>query len=193
MAMTLFLATKYRDTIDGGAGNDIIFGGKGNDSLLGGDGDDLLAGDNGNDTLMGGSGNDTLFGCQGNDLLMAGSGDNLLFGGKGNDTLMGGSGDDTLFGDRGRNLLIGGSGRDTFVLRADLASPVRYQVDTIQDYDAAVDVIGLTGGLTASDLNLTVQDGNTLISVASTGNHLGLVLGITADQLSFTSVGIPTF
>jgi Ca2+-binding RTX toxin-like protein len=46
-------------TIDGGAGNDIIFGSGGSDTLLGGNGNDTLGGGGGPDTLTGGIGNDT--------------------------------------------------------------------------------------------------------------------------------------
>jgi hypothetical protein len=48
-----------RLTIDGGAGNDIIFGSAGNDTLLGGNDNDTLGGAGSADTLTGGSGNDT--------------------------------------------------------------------------------------------------------------------------------------
>ncbi|MEM6503816.1 MAG: choice-of-anchor D domain-containing protein, partial [Cyanobacteria bacterium P01_C01_bin.89] len=47
-----------RDVLTGGTGDDSIFGGKGDDWIKGGDGDDTLAGDFGDDTLIGGLGSD---------------------------------------------------------------------------------------------------------------------------------------
>jgi Ca2+-binding RTX toxin-like protein len=45
-------------TVDGGSGNDILWGNAGNDTLLGGEGNDTLFGGAGNDSLTGGSGAD---------------------------------------------------------------------------------------------------------------------------------------
>jgi hypothetical protein len=50
------------DTINGGAGIDILFGGGGNDVMRGGSNNDGLFGEGGNDTLEGGKGNDALDG-----------------------------------------------------------------------------------------------------------------------------------
>ncbi|WP_348641977.1 calcium-binding protein [Methylobacterium sp. WL9] len=44
-ALTVSLAAAYDDTIDGGDGNDVLFGQRGNDTLRGGGGDDLIFGD----------------------------------------------------------------------------------------------------------------------------------------------------
>ncbi|MDF3933531.1 calcium-binding protein, partial [Pseudomonas citronellolis] len=46
------------DTLEGGKGDDLLFGQGGNDTLLGGDGNDILFGGMGNDTLTGGAGAD---------------------------------------------------------------------------------------------------------------------------------------
>jgi Ca2+-binding RTX toxin-like protein len=46
-------------TIDGGAGDDTIFGSQAADTLIGGDGDDFIFGDNGNDVAFMGAGDDT--------------------------------------------------------------------------------------------------------------------------------------
>jgi Ca2+-binding RTX toxin-like protein len=56
-------------TINGGAGNDILFGGLGDDVITGGSGTgtNLLIGDAGNDTLIGGDGADALDGGSGID------------------------------------------------------------------------------------------------------------------------------
>lgn len=66
-------------TIDGGVGNDILWGNNGNDFINGG---------NGNDHLLGGGGDDFLNGGSGNDYLNGGAGADQLTGGAGNDTLV---------------------------------------------------------------------------------------------------------
>jgi Ca2+-binding RTX toxin-like protein len=67
-------ATRLPSIALGGAGNDILVGGRANDVLIGGDGDDILVGGRGNDTLVGGTGNDQLFGQQGKNTMMGGTG-----------------------------------------------------------------------------------------------------------------------
>ncbi|MDX7738463.1 type I secretion C-terminal target domain-containing protein [Aeromonas caviae] len=56
---------------------------------------------------------DVLIGGDGNDILFGQGGDDFLYGGAGNDTLFGGSGNDTLYGESGNDRLYGGSGNDT--------------------------------------------------------------------------------
>lgn len=91
------------DWIDGGAGNDSLFGGTGNDSVVGGLGNDRLQGDDGNDILIDLSGNNQLFGGIGND---------SAYGGAGNDTINGDDGDDLISDVGGANQLNGGIGND---------------------------------------------------------------------------------
>ena len=67
---------KKDNFLDGGSGNDTIYGLAGGDVLYGHAGDDTLYGGLGNDTLEGGEGNDTLYG---------GDGMNGFYGGSGND------------------------------------------------------------------------------------------------------------
>lgn len=81
------------ESIDGGAGNDLI---------------DLttlkfaLSGF----SVLGGTGNDTVWGGQGSDVLSGGDGADVLLGGAGNDILTGGAGDDVF-------LFAANSGQDT--------------------------------------------------------------------------------
>lgn len=57
--------------VDGGAGNDVLWGGVSADQLLGGTGNDVLLGAAGNDTLTGGAGADSF-------LFAAGSGQDII-------------------------------------------------------------------------------------------------------------------
>ena len=65
-------------TLDGGDGNDVMFGSGGNDTLRGGPGSDEVDGEDGNDNVSGGDGNDKLFGdhfkAAGSDVIDGGPG-----------------------------------------------------------------------------------------------------------------------
>ncbi len=109
-------------TLEGGDGNDRIFGGRGQDLIRGGAGDDLIYGNGGNDTLLGGDGNDIHFGGEGNDAINGNAGADIVHGNGGSDNLrgeagvdnlFGGAGIDTLYGGDDDDLLIGGAGADT--------------------------------------------------------------------------------
>lgn len=79
-----------------------------------GDGADTIDGGAGNDRLYGGAGDDTLAGGVGRDSLWGGAQDDALRGQQGNDQLVGGPGDDFVSGDFGDDILWGRSGNDTF-------------------------------------------------------------------------------
>ena len=64
---------KATTLVDGGMGNDRIFGGGGPNILLGGPGDDTLFGGIHRDILIGGDGHDTIFGSAGDDILIGGT------------------------------------------------------------------------------------------------------------------------
>jgi Ca2+-binding RTX toxin-like protein len=87
--------------LDGGAGNDCLYGGRRDDVLQGGSGNDFIWGGDGADSLYGDDGHDFLFGGDGNDLLDGGDGRDFLFGQAGNDRLFRGPGHDWLDGGRG--------------------------------------------------------------------------------------------
>ncbi len=67
-------------------GTDYVDGGKGDDWMYGGNGHDTLAGKQGNDHMYGGQGRDFVKGDQGDDHLYGNAGDDWLSGGSGNDT-----------------------------------------------------------------------------------------------------------
>ncbi|MCX7702011.1 MAG: hypothetical protein N2039_14135, partial [Gemmataceae bacterium] len=100
-------------TINGGAGDDRIFGSNFVDRIDVGAGTSNIAfGMDGNDTIFGGSGRDTLYGGRGNDVLFGRTGNDVLWGEWGNDTLLGETGDDSLYGGAGDDMLLGGNGAD---------------------------------------------------------------------------------
>ncbi len=103
-------ATDDADVIHGGAGNDTIYGSGGNRDTW--DGNDTLYGDDGNDRIFGSYGDDRMFGGSGNDELGGQAGDDSMYGGVGNDKLGGGSGDDQLYGEAGGDRLSGRDGLD---------------------------------------------------------------------------------
>ncbi|GAA0693592.1 hypothetical protein GCM10009104_21190 [Marinobacterium maritimum] len=131
--------TEPGETIDGGAGNDIIFGDPGidsadvsNDVISGGAGSDIIDGRAGTDTLLGDEGDDVIFGGYGDDTINGGADNDLLFGGLGNDSLAGGTGNDVLVGGKGNDILSGGEGDDIF--RFDVGD-ADGSTDTITDFD----------------------------------------------------------
>ncbi|BBU42723.1 hypothetical protein PPTS312_06380 [Pseudomonas putida] len=117
-------------------------------------------------------GNDILSGGNGNDILFGQGGNDTLDGGKGNDILLGGTGNDTLIGGQGNDILIGGSGADTFVWKAgDIGN------DVIKDFKVAegdrIDLKDLLQGEKGSTidnyLKLTTVEGTTTLQVSSEG------------------------
>ncbi len=86
-------------TLDGGAGDDVLNGISGDDTISGFGGNDILSGGAGADLLDGGDGDDTLDGGVGHDILRGGDGRDLVFGGADDDFVSGGDGGDTIYGD----------------------------------------------------------------------------------------------
>jgi Ca2+-binding RTX toxin-like protein len=85
------------------------------DVLQGGEGDDKLYGDEGNDGLTASDSNDQLYGGPGNDVLQAGFGADLLVGGRGTDELYAGPDDDISIGGPGANYFDCGDGNDVII------------------------------------------------------------------------------
>ena len=138
-----FKKSKYKNKLNGGAGNDKIYGGKkndtihgnaGNDLLVSGAGNDKLYGDSGKNTIKGGAGNDSIYAGKGNDQIWGGAGNdfidltkggkNKVYGEAGNDTIKfgysdnyidGGDGNDYINPSAGSNTIKGGAGNDTII------------------------------------------------------------------------------
>ncbi len=93
-----FKKSKYKNTLNGQDGNDVIYGGTKADKINGGNGNDKLYGYGGNDKIYGGNGEDKIWGGKGNDYINAGKGINTIYHntGDGDDTIVSGSGDDSI-------------------------------------------------------------------------------------------------
>lgn len=136
-----FVSYVARDanTLEGGAGNDVLSVSSGNSSLYfivsgsdgrvddgglsvitgfesyaayGGQFADIAAFSGGNDTFRGARGEDTAYGLDGRDILCGQQGYDLLYAGAGRDDVYGGSGNDSLYGGDGSDFLGGGAGAD---------------------------------------------------------------------------------
>ena len=116
---------------------DLVFAGEGNDLV---------------DTTQSITGGSRIYGGSGNDLLLPGIGDRVF----------GDAGDDTLFAGRGNNVLTGGTDRDSFWIAT---AELPHDPNTITDFEAGVDVIGVSGlGIGYDDLNFRVDNGNTIVN-----------------------------
>ncbi|MFZ1027777.1 MAG: choice-of-anchor I family protein [Limnoraphis robusta] len=111
----LIFAGQGDDNCYGDLGNDSIFGGIGG-TIPGDDSSDIdyIEGGDGNDIIFGNKDADTLIGDGGDDIIFAGKDDDLVSGGEGNDFIAGDEGNDTLLGGNGRDrfLFVEGAGTD---------------------------------------------------------------------------------
>ena len=96
--LDLSLFAALPTVINGGAGNDLIFGSTQSDVINGGTGNDTINGGAGNDTLSGNEGNDTLDGDAGADVMLGGDGSDLFIWdpGDGSDLIEGGGGESDI-------------------------------------------------------------------------------------------------
>nr|WP_241007306.1 MULTISPECIES: Ig-like domain-containing protein [Pectobacterium] len=132
-------------------------------------------------------GNDILNGGAGNDILFGQGGNDTLIGGEGNDLLYGGAGDDILIGGPGGDTLIGGAGADIFKWQAgDIGN------DVIKDFNAKegdrIDLSDLVGELEEGTdisryIRITDNHGSPTIEVSTAGNF-------TADKGGTVAVSI---
>lgn len=85
IALNNFVDEQQGDALDGGEGNDILYGNAGSSFLVGGAGNDLINSDymsDGADWVEGGEGNDVIFTGGGKDAAFGGAGDDLLVAGR---------------------------------------------------------------------------------------------------------------
>lgn len=192
--------TADANVLYGGAGNDWLKGYGGADTLYGGTGNDTYIVEDSVDVIVeaANEGVDTVnatvsidltntanvenvtltslanLNATGNALdnqLMGGAGNNVLAGGAGNDTLAGYLGDDVLDGGAGNDLLYGNEGgNDTYVFGRG------YGQDTILNEWSAntteVDTVRLLPGLLASDVSLSREGDDMVLSINGTTDQL---------------------
>ncbi|WP_075222501.1 calcium-binding protein [Acuticoccus yangtzensis] len=103
---------RRNETIEGGVGNDTLYGLDRHDTIYAGEGDDWVDSGIGDDVVEGGPGNDTIRAIGGEDLIRGGEGDDWIAAGTGNDTVTGDEGDDSLYGGYGDDSVSGGEGDD---------------------------------------------------------------------------------
>ena len=159
--------TGFADTLNGGAGDDVIQGLGGADAIDGGAGSDTASydlsttgvlaslakpssnlGDALGDTfvlienLTGSKQADTLIGDTAANTLRGLGGNDVMQGGDGADIISGGDGDDVLSGDGGSDFLEGGTGADVFLFST-LRDSAKGAFDTVMDFARGEDDIDL--------------------------------------------------
>jgi Ca2+-binding RTX toxin-like protein len=204
-------AINTNDFVDGGDGNDLIFGdypgyttAPGQDWLEGGAGIDTLLGGSDNDLLRGGSGDDELYGEDGDDVLSGASGLDHLNGGAGNDLLLMegdfGTVSGSNFGFYGTR--VGGAGADTFRVMSSGGGNTGFSVsgssfsayNLIADFDTSqageiIDLTALSWIRGFSDLSIQGMSINgtqfARISATNGTDELAITLrGVSASTLT---------
>lgn len=109
----IFYTGGGNDTVNSGAGNDVVYG-----IDLKAPGEIELLPDNGTKNINLGSGSDTYHGGEGNDIVDGGQGvdsdkdTNQIYLGNGTNYYTGGAGDDNVTGGNGRDVIYGGDGKN---------------------------------------------------------------------------------
>jgi Ca2+-binding RTX toxin-like protein len=164
-------------TVEGGDGNDTIFGASGSGHIYGGAGRDSYQGRTGESFVYGGAGNDNLIG---------GSGDNNIVGGEGIDTIRGGTGTshNTLNGSEGFDYIYGGGLQTTNEIDAENGG------DTIRLGDAYGNAV--VNGYDARNYLLLNYNSEHAIAVkhdrVEAGTHLVTYTGMMNIQVYGSSI-----
>ncbi|MBL3570278.1 hypothetical protein BV509_18450 [Rhodovulum sulfidophilum] len=203
---SIFLGDVDGGTVDGGAGNDRIWGGYEHSVLYGGDGDDEITGYSDYDIMHGGAGNDSIYGYLYSDSELWGDdGDDYLDSGDSDGELHGGAGNDTLIGGEGSPLLDGGDGDDyilTMLGQDDIDGGAGYDYLRINapyygiDYDLDISQNGGIRGIefakiTLADGDDTIRIGIASAQIARTGGADHLILDYSeADETGRTATAV---
>lgn len=130
-----------------------------------------------NDRLYGDVGNNYFDGNTGDDLIVGGGDNDTLMGGEGSDILRGGEGYDNLTGGTGQDTLCGGDGADVFNLISSSGT------DQILDYVEGVDKFSLGDHLEFSNLDISQHNGDTEISLVSSGEVLASLYDVDSQAI----------
>ncbi|HEY9708986.1 MAG TPA: hypothetical protein V6D48_12365, partial [Oculatellaceae cyanobacterium] len=123
----------------------------------------------GNEVLSGDNSIDTLSGVGANNLLQSSEADDILYSGLGNAHPVTGE---------ANNIVTGGSGSDRFVLS------VGQGTDPITNFEDGQDFLILSNGLTFEQLAIAQSNGDTLITLKSTGEVLATLTGVSANLIT---------
>jgi serralysin len=205
-----------QDLLYGGEGDDSLRGGDGNDGLYGGLGNDTYYIEESSDGVaeLAGEGIDMLYtelsyilpagveieivalansastatqSLRGNEFgneLRGSEGVNVLAGLDGNDILYGYGGNDILAGGEGLDTLHGGSGVDDFRFSA----PGAANIDTIADFEAGIDKIGLNAGFGVTPAQLAAGAFRTGTAAADADDRI--IYDSATGALYFDSDGV---
>lgn len=170
-----------RDTILAGSGDDTVYGLDDADSIEGNAGNDLLFGGIDDDTAIGGAGDDIVHGDAGNDLLTGDTGVDTLYGGAGDDTLAGGAEGDDIYGGDGNDSAIGGTGNDVIDTSGEGSTPDRafpglYPADTDPSDDRDT--------VSAGDGDDTIRTGDDADTIQAGGGNDLIDAGVDADSVT---------
>jgi Ca2+-binding RTX toxin-like protein len=112
-----FITGNFASWVDGGDGNDSIYGTAERDYLAGGFEADYIVTGDGGDVVNAGPGNDGVIVAAGNAEVYLGDGNDIVDGGDGENWIEGGPGDDKIFARGGSDTVYGGSTARSYELR----------------------------------------------------------------------------
>jgi Ca2+-binding RTX toxin-like protein len=160
-------------------------GGVGSQTIEGGSGNDLIFGQRGNDTLRGGPGNDRLYGGIGDDKLEGGDGEDLLYGGFGADAIDGQEGGDLVRGDGTVDQPLrdtGANGVDTLSYATGI-TPGFADAMTGFTYPKFTEYAGLPAKGGERGVYLNLNDGHADNGIASSGGGVDRIEGAGFERI----------